>query len=965
VATVDVEIPEQMLAPERGTLTVTGGEAGANDRQRLVRAATRGTVEVVATYTPTTGGTPVVRRVFVHVASFTLRVDGATQVGGADSTTFAATNDATQQVKVTVELDPVPFCVPTSLVTWSGGAALDDPLRRGVPRASTGRTTVSATIAGATRSVTIAIVELRLDVSGAERVAPGENTFMAGSHPDEVVTLTAKLTPPFPEPTPADLVSWTGGSAAADPLQRIVAKSVIGTTTVLAQVGAAQQSATITINSFTLRVEGATQLGGPDSTTFVATRDASQTATVIADIDPLPSPLPPNFIRWTGGTAVAGDPLRRTVSRASTAPITVSAKVGGTTRSVTIRVVNFSLSVRGATRIGGADSTTFAAAEVAGQVVTVVANITPPLPAPVPADLISWTGGDEVAGNPLRRTVSRAAATPTPTTVSAQFAGATQSVSITIFAFSLRVDGATQLGDSTSTRFIAEQSRTDVIDIHVVLSPSVSLPRNTVTWSGGRATSDQLQRTVSRATAAPSTIRATIGGATRTVTISVVQLQMINQSNRPIPTTGNNACLMVSKFVTDNNLPNTATFAGPPGAAPDPDTFRIQLNGLANGETPTIRLIVQSGATTSYTQIFAMAQGGTASNPVFRTDEHVRLVSNAVDDAHLAHQTPLVLLEDIVRATLVIGTQDITTIELPVGRPPAENGPKAIRTVDINFITLQGIPSDPAATIARMSRNWAQLAIRFNLASSQTVTPVTNVLTVDGTASANGQLSVDVTPSGGALVNVVVPIRRGDSDRQIAQKVAAAISTNAGLTATHHRHDNIFIVLVNKGQDVTFTAINSTVPSVLFQVPALNFTDDISLLEGSVLGLNFSDTNRSTIDIITVGTVTILGTLAGATGGDFLLTNLPGWHNLCIMRQECAQADATAGAFIFIAGHEMGHALFDGSNNLHSPLNTNIFRATVSANDTINAAKRLTGTQNTRARQRSGPTTTPPLLLKK
>lgn len=454
-----------------------------------------------------------------------------------------------------------------------------------------------------------------------------------------------------------------------------------------------------------------------------------------------------------------------------------------------------------------------------------------------------------------------------------------------------------------------------------------------------------------------------------------VAIQMINQANAVIPLQGDNACLMVSKSVTDVNLPNTATFEGPPGANPDPETFRVQVNGLAAGQSPKIRLEVLRGTATPYTHDFDMIEGVVGGQPVYRTNEHIRLVSNAADDAHLAHQTPLVKLADIVRATLVFNNQNLTSMQLPVGRPPNEDGPKAIRTVDIHFVTLQGVASNPAATVERMNENWAQLAIRFNRVSTVTRTPVTNVLTVDGTAKANGQLSVDITPQGGASVNVVTQINAGDTVEQIGQKLAASISTHPGLSASSHRHINSFIVLVNKGQEVNFANINSTVASVVFQEPALNFTDEINLFDGSVLALNFGDNDLTTIDLIIVTRISINTSLTStpnlalaATGGDFLATALPGWHNVSILREEAAASTDSSR----IASHEMGHALFDGSDDIHSNVNTNLFRGTADPTDTIASAKRLANDPgdpitdyNARARDRSGPNTVPPLLKKR
>jgi outer membrane protein OmpA-like peptidoglycan-associated protein len=448
------------------------------------------------------------------------------------------------------------------------------------------------------------------------------------------------------------------------------------------------------------------------------------------------------------------------------------------------------------------------------------------------------------------------------------------------------------------------------------------------------------------------------------VAITVFALEMIRQANTAIPMQGNDACLMVSKAVTNVNLPDTATFAGPPGANPDPDTFRLQVRGLPAGETLTLSLDVLRGTTFTYTHEFPMLEGNAGGRPAYRTNEHVRLVSNAVDDAHLDHQTPLVRLEDVVRATLLRNGQRLARIDLPVGRPPSEDGLKAIRTVDINFVTLRGVSSNPQATVDEMSRNWAQLAIRFNRVSTEIVDPVTNVLTVDGTANRDGQLSVDVTPQGGTVTTVTVPVRRGQTDRVIAQNVAAAITAQTGLPASHHRHQDLFIVLVNRRNQVNFTNATSTVPTVVFTPPPLNFTDEINLLEGSVLGLNFSDNDPSTIDIIAVGRVPILGTNLGATGGDFLAVNLPGWRNVAIIREEAVRTNNAS--IPLVAGHEMGHALLDGSDEIHlNTIPTNLISIFANVADTIGVGKRLNDAQNLRVRQRSGPNTVPPLLQKK
>jgi outer membrane protein OmpA-like peptidoglycan-associated protein len=186
VVTVDAEIPAQLLDPARGALVMTGGNPGAPPLQRTVSAVTKGVTEVLATYTPVGGGPPIAKRVVIRVATFQLRVEGATQVGGAGSTTFVVRQDPTAVVTVFADIDPAPFCIPTTLVTWTGGDPAPHPLRRRVPAVAIGTATVSGTVAGSTLSVTIVGVGVTLDVDAdrdgvVEEGATGKDAWEFGA----------------------------------------------------------------------------------------------------------------------------------------------------------------------------------------------------------------------------------------------------------------------------------------------------------------------------------------------------------------------------------------------------------------------------------------------------------------------------------------------------------------------------------------------------------------------------------------------------------------------------------------------------------------------------------------------------------------------------------------------------------------------------------------------------------------
>jgi len=199
---------------------------------------------------------------------------------------------------------------------------------------------------------------------------------------------------------------------------------------------------------------------------------------------------------------------------------------------------------------------------------------------------------------------------------------------------------------------------------------------------------------------------------------TLADLKFIRQNNAEFPLTeGNdndNACHMVSKFVTSANLQGAATFDGPPGNPPDPDTFRVQIARVPKTLNPKVRLqVYRQGNMITDTNVphtYDLVRKDDADITDSRTDRHVRLVSNgrppgfsdpadSWDDEWRGFQTVLVSLDDIVSATVVLNGSDIAFLALPVGRPYFEDGRNAVRTVDINFITLAGANSSPAEVV--------------------------------------------------------------------------------------------------------------------------------------------------------------------------------------------------------------------------------------------------------------------------
>jgi outer membrane protein OmpA-like peptidoglycan-associated protein len=173
VVTVDAVINPKLLDPTVGSVAVVGGLPGANPLQRTVSTATTGSTEIVATYTPARGGSPVITYASVFVVTFALDVDGARRVAPG-SNTFVVARSATGTATVRAVIDPAPFCVPTNLVTWAGGDQLPDPLRRSVPLVNSGPVTISATLLGRTESVQLVVVEVTL--ADVRLIGRGQNT---------------------------------------------------------------------------------------------------------------------------------------------------------------------------------------------------------------------------------------------------------------------------------------------------------------------------------------------------------------------------------------------------------------------------------------------------------------------------------------------------------------------------------------------------------------------------------------------------------------------------------------------------------------------------------------------------------------------------------------------------------------------------------------------------------------------
>ena len=258
----------------------------------------------------------------------------------------------------------------------------------------------------------------------------------------------------------------------------------------------------------------------------------------------------------------------------------------------------------------------------------------------------------------------------------------------------------------------------------------------------------------------------------------------------------NDACLMVSKFPTAISLPLKDVGAGPSieGNADipylDEDTFRVEvkLNDPNVESVPAISIYVYSEGKQTGFYRFGLVRN--ENEPmIWRTVRYIRFVSNQVDDEYGESQTIKVKLGDTVKASVQIGNEPCT-VEYQVGRPETETGNNAIRIVQCNSIPV-GTRDETFAMTIKLNETWAQTGIKFQLRNSPSqATRLRNCLIVEGIATENFNITLDITPSNGNSVKIgpiqISPASGARSALQIAQEIVNAINTKLGQPIAAH-----------------------------------------------------------------------------------------------------------------------------------------------------------------------------------
>lgn len=455
-------------------------------------------------------------------------------------------------------------------------------------------------------------------------------------------------------------------------------------------------------------------------------------------------------------------------------------------------------------------------------------------------------------------------------------------------------------------------------------------------------------------------------------------LKFIRQDNTPIPIGQDpDACHMISKLRPDEGFPLDAIDRFN-ATGTDPDTFRVELTDLKPGLQPKIKLEI--GA--NYSRSFNMVEGMVDGKTVYRMSEWVRLVSNGppggipnaesfYDDEYpviASELTALAKLGDKVKATLILSNGAGQSIELNVGRPPSEDGPKAIRTIEVKFNTLTGVNSDSIAAIERLNTYWAQACIRFNSVSTsaQPIEPVSNVFVVGGVAADVGQIDIEFVTNNASnmptLVELSLPVAKQETLISVSDRLVQEISKK-GIPVEKYIHNDStdpqgvkFIILVNRGKQVSVLSQSINVNGLFFDIPQFIYDEFIDNLAQHTLGLNYGRNTASddkNVYLVGVGNdVQLLeDTALGRAAGYYIKDSMPGFVNFVVLNERVILKEKNASNPTII-GHELCHVLLNGGNPIHSQETTNLAYGTHPVTVSTDGPKRLTVEQNTVVRSK-------------
>lgn len=222
------------------------------------------------------------------------------------------------------------------------------------------------------------------------------------------------------------------------------------------------------------------------------------------------------------------------------------------------------------------------------------------------------------------------------------------------------------------------------------------------------------------------------------------------------------ASLKVSTIQTDLDLPASSAYGD---TGPDPETYRLEARGIPTGETVTFEVkTTEAGGGPTNTYAYLAVEGTDGPDVVYRSDQFFRFVSNGIptvgpdpgadyddeyaDSGAAEDPTLLVMLAADVRGAVSDPSGERASISLPIGLPGTASTDDAIFSADLvhaKIVDGATVPTtNPSLATERATEDWAQARIQFRTGNPEPdISPVENIVRVDGTATSNGVVAVD------------------------------------------------------------------------------------------------------------------------------------------------------------------------------------------------------------------------------
>lgn len=341
-----------------------------------------------------------------------------------------------------------------------------------------------------------------------------------------------------------------------------------------------------------------------------------------------------------------------------------------TSQGATDDCVSLSLSVTGATQIGGTLSHQYIYVQPPELIDPFDITVDAENPDHLLANgTVTMTGGNPGENN-LQRTVSKSTTGEYEIEATYTSTYGTQPVNarvvILVVSFELSVNGASRVSPGSST-FITLRRPTQVVTVRAIIDPRpFCVPDDLIIWSGGVEVADPLQVEVSRADIQAVNIRATVAGVERSITITVIEVRIPEISLIGLNQT--------------NDIPITVN----PAALPSEVSIKLQLRRTPG--TGEAQFISASSTVMTITQSSVVNIRGITASSV---SDNIHMTAKIAGQTEIAAQEEFTVVDVTIGS--VTGIRPSQTLAIPITVTPAL--PPVGGTLTVELSTIRGTGS--------------------------------------------------------------------------------------------------------------------------------------------------------------------------------------------------------------------------------------------------------------------------------